>query len=186
MNPPKDYKEALNGIIELMNDAQKLKFDIWKEHVIFTVHWWIGVILTIVPWIIWIIFRNKESSDRLLFVSFFLMIVSTYLDFLGTKLGLWFYYYDVLPFIPAFIPWDITLIPVSVMFLIEWKPKINPFIKGLFFSGITSFVFEPLFIWMGLYQPVRWNHYYSFLIFFLLYLTSYFLSKRQNFKYISN
>ncbi|WP_163536259.1 CBO0543 family protein [Gracilibacillus sp. YIM 98692] len=186
MKPPKDYKEDLNSVIELMNNTQDLKLDIWREHVVFTGHWWIGVTLTIVPWLLWIFFRNKESSNRLLFVGFFLMIFSTFLDFIGTKSGLWFYYYDVIPFIPAFVPWDITLIPVSVMLLIEWKPQVNPFTKGLLFSGITAFAVEPLFVWIGLYQPVHWQHYYSFPIFFLLYLISHFLSKRKNFKQVSN
>lgn len=182
MKPSQVYKEKLNTIIELNNKAQSIKLDVWKEHVIFTGHWWAGICLTIIPWILWVLFRKKESKDRMLFVGFFLMVISTFLDFLGTKMGLWFYYFDVIPFIPAFMPWDISLIPVFVMSLIEFKPKVNPYLKGLFFGIITSFVAEPLFVFFGLYQPVKWNHWYSFPIFILFYLMAHFLSIRQNFK----
>ncbi|MBM7571195.1 CBO0543 family protein [Aquibacillus albus] len=185
MNPSKEYKEELNQIIDLNNHAHNLKLDVWKEHVVFTGHWWIGVILTIVPWILWIFFRKKESTNRLLFVGFFVMILSIILDFLGTKLGLWYYYYDLIPFIPAFMPWDITLIPLSVMFLIEYRPQINPIIKAFIFSVVIAFVVEPLFVWISLYQPVTWRHYYSFPIFFLIYLISHFLSKQRNFKMVT-
>ncbi|RBW67832.1 CBO0543 family protein [Bacillus taeanensis] len=186
MNPPKIYKEELNKVFELMNKAQTLKWEVWQEYVIFTAHWWAGIFLTIIPWILWIFFHKKESTNRMLFVGFFIMLISSFLDFLGVRLGLWLYYYDIIPFIPAYFPWDCTLIPVLVMFFIEVKPKTNPLLKALLFGSLTAFVAEPLFEFVGLYKPLKWEHIYSFPIFTSLYLIAHFLSKRKNFQELVN
>jgi hypothetical protein len=185
MNPPKIYHDKLEKLIELNNKAQRIKFDIWKDHVVFTGHWWGGVCLTIIPWILWYCFRKKNSTSRLLFVGFFAMQISILFDFLGTKLGLWFYYYDVIPFMPAFFPWDITLIPILLMTIIQIKPKLNPYIKSLIFSVIASYVAEPLFSYFGYYRQIKWDYFYSFLIYYCIFLIADFLSRRKTFENLS-
>lgn len=82
--------EAVKIIDENMNEIDKLiqqTMSIWFEHVLFTWQWWLGVILTILPWILWIIFRKSNSTDRLLYVGFFVIIISIFLDVLGTQWG---------------------------------------------------------------------------------------------------
>ena len=32
------------------------------EHVLFTWQWWVGVSLTIFPWILWLVFRKRECT----------------------------------------------------------------------------------------------------------------------------
>ncbi|MED4224587.1 CBO0543 family protein [Neobacillus cucumis] len=181
MKPPMIYQDELEKLTEMNNKAQEIKFDIWNDHVVFTAHWWITVFLTIVPWILWFFFRKKDSSSRLLFAGFFSMIVSILFDFIGTKLGFWLYYYDLMPFIPSFSPWDITLIPVLIMSLIQIKPSVNPFVKALLFSIIASFIGEPLFRHFGFYKPIKWDSLYSFPINYCIFLIAYFLSRRKSF-----
>ncbi|MGM0875044.1 MAG: CBO0543 family protein [Bacillota bacterium] len=74
--------------------------------------WWLGVGLPIIPWLLWFKFRKKESSDRLLYVGYFVILISSWLDIMGVALGWWFYKSKVIPVIPTYIPWDITLMPV--------------------------------------------------------------------------
>lgn len=182
MKPPKIYQDRLEKLIDLNNKAQEIKLDIWKDHVVFTGHWWVGVSFTIVPWVLWYCFRKKESTGRLLFAGFFAMLISIFFDFLGTKLGLWSYFYDIIPFIPSFSPWDVTLMPVFIMALIQIKPKLNRFVKALFFSIVASFVAEPLFSYFGFYKPIKWKSIYSFPIYFCIFLIAYFLSQRKTFE----
>ncbi|QOY36698.1 CBO0543 family protein [Anaerobacillus isosaccharinicus] len=151
------------------------KFDIWIDHVVFTWQWWVGVGLSIIPWILWFIFRKKESTLRLLTVGFFVIFISTILDSIGVQLGFWYYTHAPLPLIPAFFPWDTTLMPVVIMGLIQFKPKLNPYLKGLLFASLTSFVGEPFFIWMELYKPVVWKSIYSFPIYFLIYMIAHWI-----------
>ena len=59
------------------------------------------------------------------------MLICSWLDLMGILFGLWSYYDNVVPFSPAFLPWDFTLLPVVIMFLLQIKPKINPIIKAI-------------------------------------------------------
>jgi hypothetical protein len=165
---PKEIEEMYEKVSELTFE----KFAIWVDNVLFTWQWWIGVGLSIIPWVLWLIFRKKESTLRLLTVGFFVMFLSTFLDSIGVQLGFWYYKHAPLPLIPAFFPWDTTLMPVVIMGLIQFKPKWNPYLKGLIFAVLTTFIGEPFFIWIELYQPTVWKHLYSLPIYFLIYLIS--------------
>lgn len=76
------------------------------EHIIFSWQWWLTVLMSIVPWILWFIFHKKESRARLLFAGFSTILIASFLDFLGVAYGLWVYLVDVIFTIPAFILWD--------------------------------------------------------------------------------
>jgi xanthine/uracil permease len=137
------------------------------------------VILTVVPWILWLFFRKKESTYRLLASGLIVMLISSWLDFVGIALGLWHYNFDVLPLLPSYLPWDFTLIPVIIMFLIQFKPRSNPFIKALIFAGGSAFIGEPFFESIKTYTPENWKYIYSFPFLFCIYLLGHFISCRE-------
>src|SRR4051812_47438726 len=130
-----EHKENVKKLIdENIAEIHKLihkKIDIWSDYVLFSGFWWLGVGLSVIPWIIWYVFRQKNSMDRILYAGFFVMIISLALDILGDQFSLWHYRYNVLPIVPTYFPWDITLMPVSVMILLQVKANGNPFIKAI-------------------------------------------------------
>lgn len=63
------------------------KIQIWLDHVLFSGLWWMGVALSIIPWILWFVFRKRDSTDRLLYIAFYVMSVAVVLDILGDQLG---------------------------------------------------------------------------------------------------
>ncbi|WP_423798454.1 CBO0543 family protein [Neobacillus sp. SAB-20_R2A] len=156
-------------------------FDFWLHHTF--LHWdfFLSTVLAVIPWIVWIKYRKKESTHRLLFAGFFVLIISSWFDFWGTMYGLWYYTGKVLPSMPSFIPWDFCILPVTIMFLIQYKPKTSPFLKGFIFSCATSFIGEPVFRWIGIYVMVKWSFLYSVPIYFLIYLAADRLSRVKNF-----
>ncbi|QGH34633.1 hypothetical protein GI584_11585 [Gracilibacillus salitolerans] len=162
--------ERIQELFEKIHEINNEQIQIWLEYIVFTWQWWIGLGLTIIPWILWFLFRKKDSSLRLLTSGFFMITISTLLDSLGIQLGFWLYKYEVLPFIPAFTPWDVSLIPVFTMFFLQIKPNISPYIKGCVFGVVTAFVAEPFFIFIEIYEPLTWEHIYSIPIYFILYL----------------
>ncbi|HUC91610.1 MAG TPA: CBO0543 family protein [Paenibacillus sp.] len=157
------------------------KYELWIEQVLFSWQWWVGVLLTVVPWVLWLCFRKKESTYRLLLSGLFIVFISSWLDFIGISAGKWHYHYDVLPLLPSFTPWDFSVLPVLAMFLIQIKPKVHPFLKGIVYGAISAFAGEPIFIWLELYTPENWKTYYSFPIFVLIYLSAHWLSGRKHF-----
>ncbi|MFD2970589.1 hypothetical protein [Peribacillus deserti] len=74
----------------------------WEQEVLFTWQWWLGIGLTIIPWIIWLIYRKKDSSGRLLYSGTFVALLSVTLDNIGVQLSLWNYLKA--PAIPAYFP----------------------------------------------------------------------------------
>jgi hypothetical protein len=169
--------ENVGKIDELVNQ----KIDIWFEHVLYSDLWWMGVAFSVIPWIIWIIIRKRDSTDRLLFVGFYVMVISVISDIMGDQLGLWHYRFNVIPFLPTYFPWDTTLMPLCIITLIQFKPKLNPWYKAIFFALTTSYVAEPFFKWLTVYQLIHWRYSYSVPIQFAIYMSAHWLSQRKQF-----
>jgi hypothetical protein len=154
----------------------------WKDNTLFHWDFWVSCFLLLAPIIFWVIFRKKESTSRLLYAGFFVLLISCWLDFMGVMFGKWYYTGILLPFIPSYLPWDVVIFPIFAMTLLQIKPKRSPFIKALIFSAVCAFIGEPLFIWFGFYVSVDWHIYYSFPIYFIIYLIAHKLSMLKNFE----
>ncbi|WP_261852108.1 CBO0543 family protein [Clostridium folliculivorans] len=163
-------EHILGEVYKVVADNNRHLQQLWIGHIIFTWRWWLGVALTIIPWIIWIKARNKKETIRLLFTGLVVAIVTNVLDLIGICYGLWYYDYKVTPMTVIYVPWDFALFPVAIMLLLQLKPKVNVFIKAIGFAMICAFVFEPLFAWLDIYVYVKWKHWYSFIIYIPLYL----------------
>ncbi|PLS04298.1 CBO0543 family protein [Neobacillus cucumis] len=180
LQDPQKIKQIGDFYIELKKIHHKY-FDFWLHDTF--LHWdfLLSLSLAVIPWLLWFKFRKRESTFRLLLAGFFVLIISSWLDFWGTMYGLWYYTGKVLPSMPSFIPWDFCLLPVTIMFMVQYKPKTSPILKGLIFSCLTSFIGEPLFKWIGIYVQVNWSIFYSFPIYFLIYLVAHRLSRVKAF-----
>lgn len=69
-----EYKENVKKIIDdNTNQALEViqqKIEIWSNHVVFSSLWWFGVVLSILPWLIWIKYRKKDSTDKIKAILF--------------------------------------------------------------------------------------------------------------------
>jgi hypothetical protein len=179
-----EKEQVINKIDEIEYTIQSSlfdKFDVWLEYEILTWRWWLGFGLTIVPWIFfWYVFRNKPYLDRLLYVCFFVTIISVLLDTLGDQYGLWHYRYNVIAAVPSYFPWDFTLMPFSVVMLLRIKPKARPWVKAIIFALLTSLVGEPIFNWLDVYSLDNWKYIYSVPIQFMIYLITHWLFTTRN------
>lgn len=177
--------ELIDSNAEKAGDVISEKIKIWAEYELFSALWWMGVVLTLLPWVIWFLVRPKESTDRLLYVGLMVMVFSLTTDVLGDQFSLWHYRFNVIPTIPTYVPWDITLMPVTIMLILQTKPRTNIYLKALIFALISSYIAEPIFHWVGVYNPKNWRYTYSVPIQFLLYIAAYYiLQRRSNFEQI--
>ncbi|MDP4088612.1 MAG: CBO0543 family protein [Bacillota bacterium] len=167
----KNYSETVQLIYQ--------KIDFWSKNVVFSDLWWTGVVLTIVPWILWYMYRRRESTDRLIYAGLLTMAISLVLDISGDQLGIWHYRYNVVPFLPTYFPWDLTLMPVGIMTFLQIKPKVNPWVKAIAFGLASSYLAEPLFHWLKVYQPDQWRYSYSVPIQIVIFMLASYISKRN-------
>jgi hypothetical protein len=170
--------------LDLISKGYKIRQQIWAEEILFTWRWWFGVGLVLFFWTLWFLIRKRDSTDRLLYAGFFVMVVSVSLDAIGMQFKAWHYLYPIAPVIPSYLPFDLALMPVVIMILIQVKPRVKPIYKGLIFSLLTSFVGEPIFVFLDIYDPLYWKYYYSFPFYLLIYLTADSLSKRKHFSQV--
>lgn len=170
----KEYYEAFET-------TQTDYFNYWLDNTFGNWDYWLSLSLTVLPWAAWFIIRKKQSQARLLLAGSFIIIVASWLDFLGIALHLWYYTGKAFPTIPSYVPWDFSLLPVAVMLWLQYRPNLNPYLKAVIFAAAVSFIAEPLFEFVGLYQPVKWNHFYSFPIYILIYLVCYRIIKTKTF-----
>ena len=157
-------------------EMQKL----WLTTSVFTWRWWLTVCFAIVPWIVWLVVRKRESTARLMFAGVTVMVLAAFLETIGIIRGYWWYRYHLLPILTANIMWSYSLMPVSIMLLLQWKPNISPLIKAIVYSAIASFIGLRIFEWLGMYHPKQWSNIYSFVITIVIYLIADFVSKRSS------
>lgn len=176
--------KLLKDIHKIQKEVHKVADDyyhIWKDEIFLTWKWWFSLGLSILPWLLWIKYRKKESTDRLLYSGFFVLLITSWLDFVGIQMGLWVYPVDVIPSIPSYIPYDVCILPVMVMFIIQYKPKISPYFKGILFGSFNAFIAEPLLEWFDLYISDGWTPWHSFPFYIAIYLIAHLISTRNRF-----
>ena len=157
-------------------------FGFWTGHIVFTWHWWLEAVLAVLPWLVWLAFRKKDSTKRLLCAGFFVLIISSYLDMLGMSMGLWGYNSAVIPTIPPYAPWNFSLLPVAAMLFYQVRPHFSPLVKSAVFAGFAAFVVEPFFTWLRIYDPKAWKHYYSFPIFIGIYYAGHLIAAGKRYE----
>ncbi|MCY0875632.1 MAG: hypothetical protein OWT28_05120 [Firmicutes bacterium] len=163
---------AMQSIVYTMHQsvaANAAYFHLWVANVLWTWQWWSQLVLSVVSFVAWMIWRKKSSAGRLLLAGLFVLPVAVWLDFIGNLSGLWYYPYELIPTIPSFAPWDVA-IPIEAMGMLQIKPRLSPWIKGIVFGGVNSFILEPLSTMLGLYVPVHWHYAYSFPIYLLIFI----------------
>jgi hypothetical protein len=148
----KQVEKATHKIVEANNMITEATMDAF----LFTWKWWIALAMLIIPWVVWAIFRKKESSARLMFAAFFVMIFSSTLDSIGVDNGNWYYPLKVIPLPTISYSYRYSLLPVIIMFLIQIKPNFNPFIKAVLFGAVSAFVGMPILTALDMYRKIDW------------------------------
>jgi hypothetical protein len=162
--------KLLDEIYITVEQANKELARVWRNSIVFTWRWWVQLGLTIIPWFIWVRYSDKDNIFELLFVGLVVAVTTGLMDTVGVNFNLWHYDWKVLPYVPIYFPWNYTLFPVLVMFLLQIKSNSYAFIKAIIFAGLSTFVFEPIFSRLGMYHLIKWKNYYSFVIYIPLYL----------------
>lgn len=165
-----DTKSVLNDVYDEIRKVNNDLFSVWKSQILFSWRWWLNIVLSVIPWVVWIIIRDKKDTARLLFVGVFASLVTNVLDIVGLNLDFWHYDWKIFPIIPTYLPWDFTFAAVGIMIFLQFQPQLHPLIKAAIYGGITAFLIEPLFSLVGLYHLFNWKYIYSFFIYFALYM----------------
>ncbi|MFD2638373.1 CBO0543 family protein [Piscibacillus salipiscarius] len=176
------YPKLSDQMNQQLLEAREYKLQLWTEYVLFDWHWWLGVILTIGPILVWIMFHKRNERKSLLLAGLTTAILAAAIDTSGQFFGWYDYRYDVFPMAPNYVPWDFVLIPISVMFTIQLFRNINAYLKGAIYSVIVAFTVLPILSSIDIYVLNNWNYFYSFIALFSIYVIAYLASQIKNTK----
>ena len=173
--------QQLSKIYEQVQQTTMNMQKLWLTHSVFTWRWWLTVTLTILPWVIWFIVRKKESSARLLFAGVVAMAISSLLENIGISRGYWWVQFKLLPVPTTNTMWSYSLVPVTIMLVLQYKTHLNPLLKAIVYSAIASFGGLFIFQLLGMYHPKHWSNFYSFIIMIIIYLVCNYVVTRSSF-----
>jgi hypothetical protein len=183
------YQEALEQIdraTKQLTESNQLIVDAIMNGLIFTWQWWVALAMIVIPWVLWLIVRNRESSARIFSAGLLMMVLSEILDTVGVTFGKWAYPVKVIPVATINFSFRLSVLPVILMLFLQYKPHINPFIKAILFGGLGAYVGMPILNMIDLYKKIDWAYTYSFFILTVFYLLSHWLSHRDTFEKIQN
>ncbi|UHA60615.1 hypothetical protein KDJ21_002460 [Metabacillus litoralis] len=159
---------SLMDIMETQAKLSKIRWDYWRDDIIFSYQWWFLIITFVILFIVWIRLLDKSRLLIILLFGFITLNIVTFLDTLGGELQIWEYPKMILPWGPRILCIDL-MISIYFMLLYQFFTKWRSYIfASIILSAIFSFIFEPIAILLGIYIQLSWSHFYSFPIYILL------------------
>lgn len=171
------YLDLTKKLEDQLLNVHQYKLDIWKEYVLFDWHWWFAVLFSIIPITLWIKYHNKSLTVKLLLAGLTSVVLSVFLDTTFIFFGMYDYHYEFLPMASNYIPWNFFIIPVLIMFTIQFFYKFNVYLKGVILSLFVSFIGLPLLKIIGIFYMNDWHYFYSFVALYIIFVLSYQMSK---------
>jgi hypothetical protein len=91
-----------------------------------------------------------------------------YLDDIGSELNLWNYPIKLVNIVPRLNPIDISVLPVMHMLIYQYFTRWKPFtIANIIVALFNSYIAEPYFLKINIYELTNWKYSYSIPIYIL-------------------
>ena len=173
---------GVEKVSDMVHEANVIVYHVWLKTILFTLKWWILIVVGVIPWTAWIVWRPKERTNRLLLAGTVVMVASYFMDAVGLALGLWSYPIKEVPLIPSYIIWDLCVMPVAAMITIQFKPNMSQLIKAIGLAIAGAYVIQPIAVYFDYYHMKHWRHLYSFPLVIIIYLLAYFFYNGRSWK----
>lgn len=154
---------------EIVKFRQKLadaKIEYFYQEVLFTPSWWLLLLTSVAFIITWLLIVDKSRIVEIICFGLLTSITAVVLDSIGVSLLLWGYPKTLTPLIPPVLTFNLIHMPVIYMVVYQFFSTWRSFFVAMFITVfIFSFVFEPLLVWLDIYDPHQWKYVYSFPIY---------------------
>lgn len=170
---------TFQDVIKAREFHRDLAYQHWLADDLLTWKWWFLLAFSILPWIFWLLLRDKKRTYEILSYGLLWAALATLFDIVGANLILWAYPDKLVPMAPPLIPADLAVIPVSYMFVYQFTNNWKSYLLfSLFISATFSFVIEFIFMKWDMFAMYKWNHTFSFIGFTLLSCINYWIIKK--------
>ncbi|MCY9662655.1 hypothetical protein P5G65_22685 [Paenibacillus chondroitinus] len=159
---------SFDEIKAVEHKLSEMRSQYYFYHDLFSAQWWLLLLLAIAPWIVWWKIVDKSRIKEILLYGVVLSTIVVLLDDIGGELGLWSYPYQVLRLIPRLNAIDFSVLPVIHMLAYQYFKSWKAFLVGnVIMALLFSFIAEPIFVWINIYEMDNWRYIYSFPIYII-------------------
>ncbi|HBY19468.1 MAG TPA: hypothetical protein DEG71_00335, partial [Clostridiales bacterium] len=159
------WKEIVQKRIELRD----LNYQWFIGYNLFSLVWWLELILFIAVWFIWWKLVDKSRLVEIVAYGLMVSILATIIDLAGANFVLWGYPIMPVPLMPPLFIVNVGLLPVVYMLVYQYFSSFQSFTKAvLIMAVIFAYAAEPLAVWLGIYELTNWRYSYSFPIYIAL------------------
>lgn len=160
---------SYDEIEDIQKKLKEFSYQHWVQSDLFTWQWWTLLIAAFLPWVIWWYLVKKENRLRVFAFAMLMGIISCTLDVIGSGMMWWGYPTKLIPVVPPLFPADLTMIPVVFSLAYYYGKTWRKYIVCIMISSfLFSYGFEPLFVWLGMYETNTFPHWLSFVGFILV------------------
>lgn len=152
--------------VEIEKHLTAIRIDEWLQHDVFHTRWWILLGLIILFIFIWWKMAEKTRLYEIALYAVLTMVAVMGIDEIGEEVTLWNYTTDLLPIYEPFTAINLIVLPLMFSLVYQYFRTWKSFIWAvLAASAVFCFIYEPLLVWGGFYQLLKWKYYYSFPLF---------------------
>ncbi|MGM8365723.1 CBO0543 family protein [Virgibacillus sp. W0181] len=149
-------------IVELAERLRDIRNDYWLNETLFSINWWILFFTAVSVLVIWILILDKKRIIEIIAYGLMVTITGIMLDTLGVSLLLWRYPHTLIPF-PILAEIHFIHMPIIFMIIYQYFNTWKTFLIAATVNAfVFAFIFEPLLVWLHIYEPYQWKHIYSF------------------------
>ena len=177
-----------NDVVQLRRQLKDTNLEYYLNENLFSFGWWLLLLTMIGLIVLWIILVDKNRIIEIVTFGLMITISAVILDVIGVSLMLWGYPNMLLPLVPPIFTIDVGHIPIFYMLIYQYFNKWKSFLIAMTLTSFTfSFVFEPITVWLRIYETHQWKYIYSFPIYiFLGVLFKWIMIKLKKLKKIEN
>jgi hypothetical protein len=161
--------KLMDKIIELRKQIYNIQYELFMDHILFSLKWWILLFVAILVCFIWWKLVDKKRFNEIALVGFVAALITVISDAIGLEKALWAHPIQLLGTIRHIHEIELIVIPVIYMLLYqyfgEWKKYI---IAVIAYAIVGAYIIIPLNLWFGTYKIIKWKLTYSFITFIII------------------
>jgi hypothetical protein len=158
--------ETIKDLIALQQRYAALAIESWLSNSVFNLSWWFLLILSVVPWLIFVKLLDKNRTLQTWSFGLVVIIITSFTDDLGSELSAWVYPIKFVPIGLLAFPFDFSVIPVSCMLIYQYFNTWKTFSIALVSqAAIFAFIGEPISVMLGTVTYLKWKYIYSFVFY---------------------
>ncbi|OPX88102.1 MAG: hypothetical protein A4E53_02259 [Pelotomaculum sp. PtaB.Bin104] len=163
------HRELWNNYLDMKQTMTVLRYEIWKNYELFEPQWWFIIITTLTTIIIWWKLLDKKRLLEILVFGFFITTSTVIADGIGNQLIAWEYTTKIYPMLYPLLAINLITLPLVYTLIYQYFTKWKLYAMMIIIaSAVFSFIFEPLLVFVGIYEMYYWKYYYSFPIYILI------------------